>query len=155
MVMHLLVAVEVDRPGEIRVRLILVDLLFEQQGVGADDDETALRISPRRFPADPCGSAARRRRSNDGRAAFVGRIQGVCDGDALVQDLVRVVDLAATRAVEIAAEERLQHHDERILLAAGKMLADDVAADLGDLLKGIPTNDYLLPEMPTTCGASV
>ena len=39
LVMHLLIAVEMDRPGEIGTRLVLIDLLFEQQRIGADDRE--------------------------------------------------------------------------------------------------------------------
>ena len=37
LVVHLLVAVEMDRPGEIGARLVLIDLLFKQQRIGADD----------------------------------------------------------------------------------------------------------------------
>ena len=70
---------------------------------------------------------------DDRRAAFLGGVERILDRDALVQDLVRIVDLAAAGAGEIAAEQRLQHQHERIALAAGEMLADDVAADLGDL----------------------
>ena len=63
-VVHLLVAVEMDRPGEVGARLVFVDLLLEQQRVGADDDEAASARSARaRSSAAPCGSAARRRRS--------------------------------------------------------------------------------------------
>ena len=70
---------------------------------------------------------------HDRRAAFLGGVERVLDRDALVQDLVRIVDLAAAGACEIAAEQRLQHQHERIAFAARQMLADDVAADLGDL----------------------
>src|ERR1700722_4718714 len=37
LVMHLLVAVEMDRPGKIRARLVFIDFLFGQQGRGARD----------------------------------------------------------------------------------------------------------------------
>jgi hypothetical protein len=64
-------------------------------------------------------------------------------GNAFVQDLVRIVDLAATGAGEIAAEQRLQHQHERIALAALDMLLDDVAADPGDLKKRDAQNSTL------------
>src|ERR1700722_6948611 len=37
LVMHLLVAVEMDRPGEIGAWAVLIDLLLEQQRIGAHD----------------------------------------------------------------------------------------------------------------------
>ena len=55
--------------------------------------------------------------------------------EALVENRVRIVDLAAAGAGEIAAEQRLQHQHERIALPAGEMLADDIAADRQDIAK--------------------
>ena len=60
----------------------------------------------------------------------------VGDRDALVQDLVGIIDLAAAGASQIAAEQRLEHQHQRITLAAGQMLADDVATDMKFLQKG-------------------
>src|SRR5262249_7113420 len=49
--------------------------------------------------------------------------------EPLVEDRVRIVDLAAARAGEIAAKQRLQHQHERIVLAPEQTLLDQVGAD--------------------------
>jgi len=46
-----------------------------------------------------------------------------------VQDRIRIVDLSAAGASEIAPKQRFKHHHEGIPLAAGKPLANDVATD--------------------------
>ena len=134
LVVHLLVAVEMDRPGEIGARLVLIDLLFEQQRVGADDREFLARDDAlddlRQVPVQQRLAA---RHDDHRRAALVDRGQRVLNRDALVQDGVGIVDLAAARASEIAAEQRLQHQHERIALAASEMLANDIGADSCDL----------------------
>jgi len=43
------------------------------------------------------------------RPAFIGGRDALIDAEALVEDRVGVVDLAATGAGEIASEQRLQH----------------------------------------------
>ena len=45
----------------------------------------------------------------------------------LLQDVGGILDLAASGAGQIAAEQRLQHQDQRILLSAGKLLPEHVA----------------------------
>ena len=67
------------------------------------------------------------------RAALVDRLEALLDAEALVQDQVRVVDLAAAGAGEVAAEERLEHQHERIARVALEALGEDVAPD-GELL---------------------
>ena len=69
---------------------------------------------------------------NGGRAAFVDRVHALLIGQALVQDLVGIIDLAAAGAGQVAAEQRLQHQHQRIFLAR-QMLLDDIGADLGGL----------------------
>ena len=49
---------------------------------------------------------------------------------------VGIIDLATTRASQIAPEQRLQHQDERVALAASEMLPDDVGADSSNLPEG-------------------
>jgi len=39
---HLLVAIEMDRPGEVRAGLVFLDLLLEKKRVRADDRELLL-----------------------------------------------------------------------------------------------------------------
>src|ERR1700731_3104085 len=76
------------------------------------------------------------RHDDHGRAALIDRGQGVLDGDALVKNGVGIVDLAATRASEIAAKQRLQHQHKRIAFAARKMLSNDIGADSYNLSEG-------------------
>jgi len=82
--------------------------------------------------------------SHDSRgAAFVHRSECILDRNPLVEDRVGIIDLAATRAGEIAAEQGLQHENEGITLAAGKLLPDDIGADLRDLSE--PNSQATLP----------
>ena len=64
-----------------------------------------------------------------GRAAFVDRLHAVFIRQALVQDLVGIVDLAAARAGEIAAKQRLEHQDQGIAFPSEQMLLEDIGAD--------------------------
>ena len=73
---------------------------------------------------------------NGGRAAFVDRLHALLDGQPLVEDLVGIVDLAAARAGQIAAEQRLQHQNQRVALPAGELLPEDIGADTGHLVEG-------------------
>ena len=66
-------------------------------------------------------------------AALVDRLEALRDDEALVQDLVGIIDLAAAGAGQIAAEQRLEHEHERIALDAGEVLLRDIGAD-ADLL---------------------
>ena len=50
------------------------------------------------------------------RAAFVDRLHALLVRQALVQDLVRIIDLAAAGAGQVAAEQGLQHQHQRIRL---------------------------------------
>ena len=70
---------------------------------------------------------------DDRRAAFVDRAERVFDGQALVQDRVGIVDLAAAGAGQVAAKQRLHHQHERIALAAEEVLLEDIAADRRDI----------------------
>jgi hypothetical protein len=57
----------------------------------------------------------------DGREAFI-------DAQALIEDGVRVVDLSATGAGEVATEKRLEHQDERIPPDTPQMLPDNIGS---------------------------
>src|ERR1700722_20058354 len=130
LVMHLLVAVDMDRPGEIGARLVLIDLLFEQQRIGAHDRKFLARndalddlwqvLVQQRFAA---------RHDDHRRAALIDRGQRILNGDAFVENGVGIVDLAAAGASEIAPEQRLEHQHQRIALAAGQVLPNDIGAD--------------------------
>ena len=118
-VVTILVAVQVHRERQVRRRRVLIELLLEQQRVRAQiheflasddacDDLRHLFVNQR--------LAAGNR--DDGRAALVDGVERVFDRHALAQDLVGVIDLAATRASEIALEQRLEHQHERIAFVA-------------------------------------
>ncbi len=132
--MHLPIAVEMNRPGKIGAGLVLIDLLFQKQRVGADDRELLARDDAlddlRQLLVQKRLAAGH---DDDGRAAFVDRGERVLDRNALVEDRVGIIDLAAARASQIATEQRLQHQDQRIALAACKMLSDDIGADPDNL----------------------
>src|SRR5690606_33818118 len=127
-IVALAVAVEMDRPREIRRRLVLVDLFLEQQRVRAEIDE----FLPRDDASNDLGHllvdqrlAARDR--DDGRAALVDRAKRILDAHALFQNIRRIIDFSAAGASEIALEERLEHQHERIALIALELLLEDVA----------------------------
>ncbi len=118
------------------MRLVLVHLLVEQQRVRAEIDE----LLPLQDLRDDLRHLAVQQRlaagdGDDGGAALVDGLQRVGNGQALVQDLGRVVDLAAAGARQVAAEERLQHQHQRVALTTAEMLLDDIGADPDHLLQ--------------------
>ena len=131
LVVIFLVAVEMDRPDEVRVRLVVLDVLFHQQRIGAEIDELLARDDAlddlRQLLVQQRLAAGDR---DDGRAAFVDRLKRICDRDALVQDLVGIVDLAAAGAGQIAAKQRLKHQHQRVALPPRQLLPDEIRADV-------------------------
>jgi len=116
---------KIDYPDE-----ILNQRLSYQQCVRAQIDELAPRDDGRGdlrdFLVQKRLAAGDR---HDRRAAFVDRLETFVDRESLIQDLVGIIDLAASRASEVAAEQRFQHQHERIAPPACKLLLDDVCAD--------------------------
>jgi len=64
-----------------------------------------------------------------GRAALVDGVEAFLDRQPLVEDRIRIIDLAAAEAGEVAAEQRLEHQHERIALAAEQLLLEQICAD--------------------------
>ena len=62
----------------------------------------------------------------DRRAALVDGIHGLLNADALVEDIVRIVDLAATGAGQIASKQWLEHQHQGIALVTPQLLAQNV-----------------------------
>jgi len=60
------------------------------------------------------------------------RVHALLHRHALVQDLIGIIDLAAAGAGQVAAEQRLQHQHQRVLLAR-QLLLHHIGADLGGL----------------------
>src|SRR5262245_22451747 len=63
-------------------------------------------------------------------ATFIHRIKALLNRQALVQDRIRIVDLAAASTSEIAAKQGFQHQNERIALAAPYLLSKEIGSDL-------------------------
>ena len=52
------------------------------------------------------------------RAAFLDRVEALLRGKTFIENVIGILNLAATGAGQVAAEEGLKHQDERIALAA-------------------------------------
>ena len=124
-----------------RARLVLRKFFIHQQCVGTQVDEF--------FPRDDAANDFRKlfvqqwfaaRDRYDRRTALIDRVQGVLHGHILVQNWIRIVDLAAACASEIAPEQWFKHEHKRVALATGQALTDDVATDK-QLLKERNTQD--------------
>ena len=132
--MHFRIAIEVNRPVEVAVRRVAVEVFAKKKRVGADGHE---------FPSGDralhdLGKILVQQRlaardHHDRRAAFVDRREAIGERQTLVEDLVRIIDLAAARASEIAAEQGFEHQDERKALASRQALAHHIGADLSHL----------------------
>src|SRR5213593_2271276 len=102
--------------------------LLEEERVGAEIDVLLPRDQLAHEPPDlgiHQGLAARDR--DDRRPALVHRPQALLDREVLLEDLRRILDLAAARAREVAAEEGLEHEDQRVARTAREPLPDHVA----------------------------
>ena len=133
-VMHFRVAIEMNRPIEVAVRRIAIEIFREQKRVGAHGHEFS---SGDRALYDLGKILVQQRLAagdhHDRRAAFVDRREAVGEWQPLVENLVWIIDLATARASEIAAEQRFEHQDERKALAPGQALAHHIGADLSHL----------------------
>src|SRR5579875_144325 len=105
LVVALAQAVDVDGEGKVGRWLELVELALEQERLTA-------------------------RNRDDGGTALLDCRHRLLDRHAPAQDVVRMLDLAAARAGEVALEQRLERQHQRILLAPAQPLGEDVPADL-------------------------
>ncbi len=130
LVVPLLQAVDVHDPGEVGRRLELVQLLGQQQRVGAEEDEL--------LPLDQLGDdhvdlrVHQRLAAGDGDhrgAALLDGADRLLDRHPLLEDGVRLLDLAAAGALQVAGEQRLELDQERELLIASQLLAHQVGPD--------------------------
>ena len=128
--MLIALAVHVDGEGQVLRRREQVELLAEEQRVGAEvnvllardqagDDLGDLRVHQRLAAGD-----------GDHRgAAFLDRAETFVGREVLLEDVRGVLDFAAAGAGEVAAEERLEHQDERVALATAQALAKNIGSD--------------------------
>ncbi len=111
--------VEMDRESKIGAGLEQVQLLFQQQRVGAEVNEPLARDQRGDDLADALVQQGLATRNRDHRrAALLDRRDAVIDREPPVQDFVRIVDLAATRTGQVAAKQGLQHEHQRIARAS-------------------------------------
>ncbi len=61
-----------------------------------------------------------------GGAAFIHGFETFFGRKVFLENVRRVLDFAAARAGQVAAEQRLQHQDQRVALAAFEALLEDV-----------------------------
>ena len=126
----LLDAVEMHREEQIGRRLEQMQLLFQKQRIGAQRHEFLAGDDAFDDLADFLVNQRLAARNGDHRrAALVDGVEAFLHRQALVEDGVRIIDLAATGAGEVAAEQRLQHQHQRIALTAGQTLTHHVGAD--------------------------
>ena len=122
LVVPLAQAVDVDGEREVgrRLEVELVPALADEFGVRAQvdvllaldelvDHDVDLRVHQRLTAGD----------RHHRRAALLDRGDGPLDRHALAQQVVRLLDLAAAVALEVAREQRLELDDQRELLPAG------------------------------------
>src|ERR1700724_3315463 len=103
----LLEAIEVYGEEQVGRRLELIELLFEQQRVGAQRHELLARHDALDDRADVLVDERFAARNGDHRGtAFVDRRQAFLDRKPAIENRIRVVDLAAADAGEVAAEQR-------------------------------------------------
>ena len=118
------------REEQIGRRLEQVQLLLQQQRIGAQRDEFLARHDAFDDLADLLVDQRLAARNGDHRrAALVDRVEAFLHRQALVEDGVGIIDLAAADAGEVAAEQRLQHQHQRIAFAAFQALPHDVGTD--------------------------
>jgi len=130
-------AVHVDGEGELLVGGEEVELAFEKESVRAEinvaalgdeavDDFLDFRVNERFAAGD----------ADNGGTAFVGRGEGLLGGDALLEDVLGILNLAAAFALQIATEQGLEHEHERVAFHSADFLSEDVGADFESLGDG-------------------
>ncbi len=126
-VVVLALAVEVDGEREILAGLEEVKFFFQKQRVGAQIDVLPAGHEALDNLVDlgmQEGLAAGDR--NHGRARLIDGFEALFRRQLLLEDVGRILNFAAARARQVAAEERLQHGDEREPLPAFELLREDV-----------------------------
>src|SRR3954470_5133855 len=122
--------VNVDRKRKILARLEEIQLLFQEERVGAEinvfltldkpgDDFADLRMHERLATGN----------RDHGRATLLYRLEAFLRRKVLLQDVRWILDLAAAGAGEVATEQGFQHEDEGVALASRKLLLQDVGCD--------------------------
>ena len=129
-------AVEMYAEGEVLGRGKFRQAAFEIQRVGAEVDV----LLARHQPLDDFDNLGMQQRlatgdGNHGRAAFVYSGKALLGSKLLLEDVGRILHLAASGAGQAATKERLKHQNQRVALDAGELLVQHISRDrphLGD-----------------------
>src|ERR1700735_5259391 len=62
-------------------------------------------------------------------AAFLNRLEALLGRKVLLQDVREILDLSATGACQVAAEQRLEHQHQRISLPAHQLLLQNIGCN--------------------------
>ncbi len=127
--MVLALAIQVHREREVLARLEQVHLLFQQQRVGAQVHILAARDQPRDDFAN-LGMQQRFAAGNvhDRSARLFHRAEALFRRHLALQHMRRILHLAATGTGQIAAEQHLQHHHQRVVLAPLEPVLEHITA---------------------------
>ena len=118
------------REEQVGRRLEEVQLLLKQESVRAKRDKPLLRDeAPDDLPDLLVDQWLAARNGNHRRAAFFGGVEALLYRHPAVENGLGIIDLAAAGARQIAAEQGLQHENERIVLAAHKLLLEKIGTD--------------------------
>jgi len=120
--------VHVYRETEILARFEKIELLFEQQGVCAEIDVLLARhqtidnfFDLRVHQRLATGDGHRR------NAAFFYRLEAFFRCQVALKNVCRILNFAAARARQIAAEQWFKHQHERVTFAASELLFEDIS----------------------------
>ncbi len=123
-------AVEVDIEGQVGTGLKTLQLALDEQAVGAEVDKPFL---PDELADNGVDLRMEQRLSagngHHRRAALPGRAHALVHGEHLLHDLARLVDLAASLAVEVAEKKGLEHQDQGEFFRSPEQPADDIRTD--------------------------
>ncbi len=147
-IVSLPVAVEVYGEGQVLGRCVVLDAFFQQERIGAQVDILLLAHEA----LDDLGHFLVKQRlaAGDGYdrgAALVDGVKGFLHADALVEDVIWIVDFSTAGTSEVAAKQGLKHQHQRIALLSPQLLAQDVHSEAYLLLQR-DTHSRLLPVGP-------
>ncbi len=119
------------------MRLEKIELLAHQDSIGTQIDET-LPLQQRRHNLINLSMNERLTTSNrdNWRTAFLNRVNTLLNGESASQDILRMLDFAATGTGKIALVERLQLQNQRKLFAAFQLLVKNIGCDTEILTQG-------------------
>ena len=122
--------VHVDAEGQVLRGREQAELFLEEDGIRAEIDVLPALHQLGHEPVDVgIHQWLAARNAHHRGTALLYSLDALLHGEVLLEYLGGVLDLAAARAGEVAAEERLEHEDERIPLSSSELLLDHIGSD--------------------------